>query len=79
MSILHHNIRSMNKNFSQLIGLLLNIDIDFNIIALSEVGQINFENIANLLKSTHNFDSVKPNQTFIVVEIYRHNIHKNAT
>ncbi len=37
-------------------GLLLNIDIDFDIIALSEIGQINCENIANLLKSTHKFD-----------------------
>ncbi len=70
MSILHHNIRSMNKNCSQLMGLLLNIDIDFEIIALSEIGQINCENIANLLKSTHKFDSVKPNQTFGGVGIF---------
>ncbi len=37
LSILHHNIRSMNQYFSQLMGLLLNIDIDFDIIALSEI------------------------------------------
>ncbi len=70
MSILHHNIRSINKNFSQLIGLLLNIDIDCDIIALSEIGQINCENIDNLLKSTHKFDSVIPNQTFGGVRIF---------
>ncbi len=70
MSILHHNIRSMNKNISQLMGLLLNIDIDLDIIALSSIGQINCENIANLLKSTNIFDSVKPNQTFDGVGIF---------
>ncbi len=56
MSILHHNIRSMNKTFSQLMGLLLNIYINFDIIALSKIGQINCKTIANLLKSTHKFD-----------------------
>ncbi len=49
LSILHHNIRSMNKHYSQLMDLLLNIDIDFDIIALSEIGYVNCENVANLL------------------------------
>ncbi len=51
-------------------GLLINIGIDFDIIALSEIDYINCENIANLLKSTHKFDSVKPNQTFGGVSIF---------
>ncbi len=51
-------------------GLLLNIDIDFDIIPLSEIRQINCENIANLLNSSHKCDSVKPNQTFGGVGIF---------
>ncbi len=54
LSILHHNIRSMNKYFSQLMGLLLNIDIC----------HVNCKNIANILQHTHKLDSVKPIQTF---------------
>ncbi len=54
----------MNKNFSQLMRLLLNIDIDFDMVALSEIGHVNCENVANLLQQTHKFDSIKPIQTF---------------
>ncbi len=45
-------------------GLLLNIDIDFDIIALSEIGDVNCENVANLLKGTHKFACDKPSQNF---------------
>ncbi len=41
-------------------GLLLNFDIDFDMIALSEIGHVNCENVVNLLQHTHKFDSVKP-------------------
>ncbi len=64
ISILHHNIRSMKKNFSELKGLLLNIDIDFDIIALTEIGHINCENVANLLRETHKLKADKPTQNF---------------
>ncbi len=49
---------SYNTSFSYWValGLLLNIDIDFDIIAFGELGQINWENIANILKSTHKFE-----------------------
>ncbi len=58
--ILHHNIRSMNKNFGELMGLLLNIDIDFDIIALTEIGQVNCENVANLLRELINLREINP-------------------
>ncbi len=54
----------MNKNVSKLMGLLLNIDIDFDIIALSEIGHVNCENVANLLTDTHKFSCDKPSQNF---------------
>ncbi len=34
-------------------GILLNIDIDFYIIALSEIDHVNCENVANLLQHTY--------------------------
>ncbi len=64
LSILHHNMRSMNINFTQLMGLLLNIDIDFDIITLTEIGHVNCENVALVQQHAHKFDSVKPVQTF---------------
>ncbi len=70
MSILHHNTRSTNMNIRQSMALLLNIDIDFDIIALSEMGQIKCENMANPLKNTYKFHSVKPNQAFGGVGIF---------
>ncbi len=75
MSILHYNIRSMNKKFSELMGLLLNIDIDFDIIALSEIGHVNCENVANLLKDTHKFACDKPSQNF--GGAVKHHFHMN--
>ncbi len=67
ISILQHNIRSMNKNFGELMGLLLNIDIDCDIIALS---QVNCENVANLLRETHKCEGDKPTQNFGGVGIF---------
>ncbi len=64
ISILHHNIRSIKKNFSELMGLLLNIDIDFYIIALIEIGQVNCENVVILLRETHKFEGDKTTQNF---------------
>ncbi len=64
ISILHHNIRSMKKNFGELIGSLLNIEIDFGIISLSEIGQVNCENVANLHRETHKCEDDKPTQNF---------------
>ncbi len=42
----------------------MNIDIDFNIIALSEIDHVNCENVANLLKDTHKFACDKPSLKF---------------
>ncbi len=39
-------------------GLLLNTDIDFDIIALSQIGHVNCENVAHLPKHPHKFDSI---------------------
>ncbi len=54
----------MNKDFGELMGLLLKIDIDFGIIGLTEIGQVNCENVANLLRETHKFECDKPTQNF---------------
>ncbi len=45
-------------------GLLLHIDIDFDIIALTEISHVNCENVANLLRESHKFEDDNPTQTF---------------
>ena len=48
--LIHLNIRSLDKNWAQLIGLLKTIDADFDVIALSETGRKNIENREAQLK-----------------------------
>ena len=48
--LIHLNIRSLDKNWGQLMGLLNTIDADFDIIALSETGRKNIENREAQLK-----------------------------
>ena len=48
--LIHLNIRSLDKNWAQLMGLLNTIDADFDVIALSETGRKNIENREAQLK-----------------------------
>ncbi len=69
----------MNKIFSELMGLLLNTNIDFDIIALNEIGHVNCENMANLLKDTHKYACDKPNQNFGGAGIFvKHHFEMNG-
>ncbi len=59
-------------------GLLLNIDIDFDIIALSEIGHVNCENLANLLKDTRKCACDNPSQNFGGAGIFvKHHFNMN--
>ena len=48
--LIHLNIRSLDKNWAQLMGLLNTIDANFDVIALSETGRKNIENREAQLK-----------------------------
>ena len=44
LSILHLNIRSLNKHRAKLTSFLETLDKEFDIIALTEIGKLNIEN-----------------------------------
>ena len=43
ISLLHHNIRSLDKNYGELIALINSLGNNFDFIALSEIRQKNIE------------------------------------
>ena len=51
LAILHLNICSFNKHCLELNNLLQCMDVDFSIIALTEIGKCNIENCAGFLKN----------------------------
>ena len=58
LSLYHQNIRSLSKNYGQLVAFLLSIDHDFDIIMLTEIGKYNISVMGHILKSVfpdHNF------------------------
>ena len=60
-SLMHLNIRSLDKNWTSLMGLLKTLEVDFDIIALSEIGRKNIENReAQLKKYGYNMIYDKP-------------------
>src|SRR5271156_5282899 len=66
---LHLNIRSLNKNYDQLLILLKDINYDMDIIALTEIWNINIESYKGLLKGYKQYYK-KPKQKIGGVCIY---------
>ncbi len=62
ISLMHVNIRSLSKNFGSLITLVNSIELDFDFIALSEIGRLNVENRASSIENeyNHQFKYEKP-------------------
>ena len=54
LSLYHHNIRSLNKHCVELLNDLKCLELDFDFIALSEIGQHNITNCANFFEN-YNF------------------------
>ncbi len=52
-SLFHHNIRSLNKHRIELQMLLSSLNVDFQVIALTEIGKINAENHSKFFKDYH--------------------------
>ncbi len=50
MSLLHHNIRSLNAHFGELIALLHSLGNNFDLIAFSENGNHNIDSRKSELK-----------------------------
>ena len=60
LTILNLNIRSLDKNLSDLMVLLQTINHDFDIICLSEIGIKNVESRCNIMRPRYNIEFVKP-------------------
>lgn len=54
-SLMHMNIRSMNKNWNQFISLKSTVDHDFDVFALTEIGELNTQNHAAFLKDEYHY------------------------
>ena len=61
-SLLHLNIRSLNKHLGALFTLVNSIDFDFDFVALSEIGRVNIESRAATIETQfdHQFKYEKP-------------------
>ena len=63
-SLMHLNIGSLDKNWTSLMGLLKTLEVDFDIIALSEIGRKNIENREAQLKK-YGYNMIYDKQTLI--------------
>ncbi len=50
LKLIHHNIRSLDLHFGELMALLSSLGDNFDFVALSEIGHKNIENRENELK-----------------------------
>ena len=77
LSIFHHNVCSLSKNFDQLHALLTELDIDFDFIGITESPKTNFSltNIA-LVNYAIEQTSTESNAGGALLYINRKNSHK---
>ena len=64
VSLLHLNIRSLDKHNTELMALINSTDKMFDIIALTEIGKKNIENRAGLYKDSYNLVYEMPDSNF---------------
>ena len=50
LSILHFNLRSLNKHGFEFFDFITNLNIEFDILCLTEIGRTNVENCLNIFK-----------------------------
>ena len=61
LSVLNLNIRSMDKHLGELMALIANVNHNFHIIALSEIGSKNVANRLMSIRDRYNAEFVLPN------------------
>jgi len=54
LSVIHVNIRSLNANYSKLLQLLVNLNVQFDVIVLSEIWSTNIQFLDNIIPN-YNF------------------------
>ena len=64
LSLLHLNIRSLDKHSNELTALIISIDKTIDIIALTEKGRKNIENRAALFSDAYNMTYELPDSNF---------------
>ena len=60
LSVMHLNIRSLDKHFNKLVSLIESIEFNFDVIALSEIGRKNIKNRAAILERNYNCYCIEP-------------------